>query len=181
MLAAITKLRALDAFVGVVHNYRLVPEPLERPIAYALPVVELAIAVGVLLPAVRAPAALAAAILLVLFAGAMAINLMRGRRDIDCGCFATVLRQRLSWPLVLRNLLLAALALLVVPGLGARSLGWLDLVTVGCASTALVSRLCSREPAVRQWPPEPPGARLTRWSRLPSLRRCCGWWSLASP
>jgi hypothetical protein len=136
--AAIAKLRALDAFLGVVHNYRLVPEFLERPIAYALPVAELAIAVGVLLPAGRAPAALSAAILLALFAGAMAINLMRGRRDIDCGCFATVLRQRLSWPLVVRNLVLAALALLVMPGLGDRGLGWLDVVTVGCAATALV-------------------------------------------
>jgi hypothetical protein len=136
--AATTKLRALDAFVGVVHNYRLVPEPLVRPIAYALPVIELSIAVGVLLPAGRVPSAIAAAILLALFAGAMAINLVRGRRDIDCGCFATVLRQRLSWLLVLRNLLLAALALLIVPGMGARGLGWLDLVTVGCASMALL-------------------------------------------
>ena len=135
--AAIAKLRALDAFVGVVHNYRLVPEPLERPLAYALPIVELAIAAGVLLPAGRAPAALAAAVMLVLFAGAMAINLMRGRRDIDCGCFATVLRQRLSWPLVARNLLLAAVALPVVPGPGMRGLDWLDLVTVGGAATAL--------------------------------------------
>ena len=135
--AATTKLRALDAFAGVVHNYRVVPEPLERPIAWALPVIELAIAVGVLLPAVRAPAAVAAAFLLAVFAGAMAINLVRGRRDIDCGCFATVLRQRLSWPLVVRNLLLAAVALALVPGLGARGLGWLDLVTVACASTAL--------------------------------------------
>jgi Methylamine utilisation protein MauE len=136
--AALAKLRALDAFVGVVHNYRLVPEPLERWVAYGLPVIELAIAVCVLVPAARAPAALAAAALLALFAGAMAINLGRGRRDIDCGCFATVLRQRLSWPLVVRNLLLAALALLVVPGLSARSLGWLDFVTIGGAATALV-------------------------------------------
>jgi hypothetical protein len=124
--AALSKFRALDAFVGVVHNYRLVPEPLERSIAYGLPLIELAIAVGVLVPAARASAALAA------------INLVRGRRDIDCGCFATVLRQRLSWPLVLRNLLLAVVALLVVPGLGVRRLGWLDFVTIACASTALV-------------------------------------------
>jgi Methylamine utilisation protein MauE len=136
--AAVSKLRALDAFVGVVHNFRLVPEPLERPIAYVLPGIELAIAVGVLVSATRATAALAAAILLALFAGAMAINLLRGRRDIDCGCFATVLRQHLSWPLVLRNLLLAGLALSLVPGFTARSLGWLDLVTVGGASAALV-------------------------------------------
>ena len=44
--AATTKLRALDAFAGVVHNYRVVPEPLERPIAWARPVIELGIAVG---------------------------------------------------------------------------------------------------------------------------------------
>jgi Methylamine utilisation protein MauE len=136
--AAVSKLGALDAFVGVVHNYRLVPETLERPIAYVLPGIELAIAMGVLVPITRGTAALAAAMLLVLFAGAMAINLVRGRRNIDCGCFATVLRQRLSWPLVVRNLLLAALAFLVVPGLSVRSLGWLDFVTIGCASTALV-------------------------------------------
>jgi hypothetical protein len=137
--AGTTKLRALDAFVGVVHNYRVVPEALERPVAYALPAIELTIAAGVLLPAGRAPAAISAAVLLALFAAAMAVNLARGRRDIDCGCFMTVLRQRLSWPLVLRNLLLAALALLVVPGMAARGLGWLDLVTVGCASAALLS------------------------------------------
>jgi hypothetical protein len=136
--AAVSKLRALDAFVGVVHNYRLVPETLERSIAYGLPGVELAIAMSVLVPPTRATGALAAAVLFALFAGAMAINLMRGRRDIDCGCFATVLRQHLSWPLVLRNLLLAGLALLIVPGFTARSLGWLDLVSVGGASAALV-------------------------------------------
>jgi hypothetical protein len=153
--AAVSKLRALDAFAGVVHNYRLVPEPLERPVAYALPVLELAIALGVLVPRTRVPAGLAAAILLALFAGAMAVNLMRGRPDIDCGCFMTVLRQHLSWPLVLRNLLLAGLALLIVPGLNGRGLGWLDLITVGCASAALVfiyaaaSRLFGTGPSVR--------------------------------
>ena len=45
----------------------------------------------------------------------MAINLARGRRNIDCGCFQSALKQRLSWVLVARNVVLAAL--LLVPAL----------------------------------------------------------------
>jgi hypothetical protein len=47
--------------------------------------------------------------LLLVFATAMAINLHRGRRDIDCGCFQSTLRQHLSVTLVVRNLVMAAL------------------------------------------------------------------------
>jgi uncharacterized membrane protein (Fun14 family) len=51
-----------------------------------------------------------AAMLLGLFALAMAINVGRGRTEIDCGCFRDTLRQRISYASVLRNLLLAAVA-----------------------------------------------------------------------
>ena len=54
--------------------------------------------------------AVSAASLLILFAVAMAINIRRGRRHIDCGCFQSALKQTLSWILVARN---AALALLL--------------------------------------------------------------------
>ena len=56
------------------------------------------------------PEAVAAALLL-LFAVAMAINIRRGRRHIDCGCFQSTLKQTLSWTLVARNLGLAAMLL----------------------------------------------------------------------
>jgi hypothetical protein len=39
----------------------------------------------------------------------MGINLRRGRRHIDCGCFQSALKQTLSWVLVMRNLVLALL------------------------------------------------------------------------
>ena len=41
----------------------------------------------------------------------MAINLLRGRTHIDCGCFDSTLKQPLRWILVLRN---AVLVLLLV-------------------------------------------------------------------
>lgn len=137
--AALSKLHARAAFPGVVRNYRLLPERLVEPLAAALPFLELALALGLLVPMTAATAALATGALLLVFGGAMAINIRRGRRDIDCGCFMAALRQRLGWPLVMRNgaLLSAALAVALLPT-GARALLWLDAVTIVGATGALL-------------------------------------------
>lgn len=134
--AAVAKLRAPDVFAGVVANYRLLPAALVRPAALALPVVELAAALGLLVPASRPAAGAVVAALLLAFAAAMAINLRRGRDEIDCGCFVSLLRQRISWALVARNLLLAACALVLAAGGGGtgRALVALDWVTVGAGT-----------------------------------------------
>ena len=79
--AALAKAKDLEVFQGVVEQYRLLPQPLVAPFAYALPVVELLGALGLLLPATRPAAALLLILLLVAFAAAMAINLVRGRND----------------------------------------------------------------------------------------------------
>lgn len=137
--AAVMKLSSLEAFVGVVHNYRLLPEPLVRPVAYLLPPFEGMVAFGLLVEPARPYAAVAAAVLLVVFAVAMGVNLARGRRDIDCGCFVAVLRQRLSWALVGRNAALLALAFLAMPSeLSARSLGWVDVITAVAATATII-------------------------------------------
>jgi len=108
--AGISKLRALETFEGVVQNFRLLPERLVAPAAYTLPIVEVAVAAALLVPVSRSYGALAAVGLIGVFTVAVAINLLRGRREIDCGCFNSELKQRLSWWLVLRNLALAGLA-----------------------------------------------------------------------
>ena len=138
-MAALAKLRAFDEFVGVVHNYRVLPELLVRPVAYALPPFEAAIALALLLEPTRSVGAAGAAALLAVFALAMAVNLARGRVEIDCGCFAATLRQRISWALVGRNVALMALAALAIPSSGvARALTWLDAVTIIAASSSAV-------------------------------------------
>ncbi|MFO1048440.1 MAG: MauE/DoxX family redox-associated membrane protein [Geminicoccaceae bacterium] len=125
------KLAARDAFAGVLANYRLLPDRLVAPVALLLPCLEIAVAAGLLIPATRPLAALGAGLLLLLFAAAMAVNLLRGRSDIDCGCAIGRLRERIGWPLVARNLVLATVALLLVVGTPAsRALGWLDGVSV---------------------------------------------------
>ena len=111
LVAGIDKLRHRALLPGVIANYRLLPPALVAPAAAALPVVELAIAALLLIGfvvAIPPLAPLAAALLLLVFAAAMAINIRRGRRHIDCGCGHAGLRQQLGWGQVLRNVVLAA-------------------------------------------------------------------------
>ena len=96
VLAGAAKLRHRELLAGVIANYRLLPAALVGPAALLLPPVELA---------------LGAMALLLIFAAAMAINIRRGRSQIDCGCGRSQLRQPLSWLLVGRNVVLAALLL----------------------------------------------------------------------
>lgn len=123
--AAVSKLRHVEEFYGVVRNFRLVPDAASRVIALALPVVELAVAVGLMVSAIAAPAAMTAAVLLIVFAFALAINVARGRTAIDCGCFRLGLKQQVSWLLVGRNIVLTAMAMIValqLPVSGASSI-----------------------------------------------------------
>ena len=114
--AVLGKLRHRDEFVGLVANYRLVPEPLVPVVAWLVIALEtlvvLSLATGV---ALGAGAGLAVTLLCV-FALAMTINLARGRQEIDCGCFQAALRQRLSVPLVVRNMVLTAAILPLLGG-----------------------------------------------------------------
>ena len=112
LAAALGKVRHHLAFQGVVANYRLMPETAVPAFALLLPPVEAAVAAALLFAPSFWPE-LSGALLLILFAAAMAINIWRGRRHIDCGCFQSALKQTLSWTLVARNVGLALL--LAVP------------------------------------------------------------------
>ena len=96
LTAALGKIRRRLAFQGVVANYRLMPESAVPVFALLLPLVEAAVAAALLFAPPPVPE-VSAATLLVLFAAAMAINIWRGRRSIDCGCFQSALKQTLSW------------------------------------------------------------------------------------
>jgi hypothetical protein len=111
MLAAVQKVQHWRLLPGVVANYRLLPGWVALPAASLLPPLELLLAVGLLSGQLQPWPELAAIALLLLFAGAMAVNIARGRTHIDCGCGQAFLAQHLSPPLVARNLVLAALLL----------------------------------------------------------------------
>lgn len=117
--AAVHKVSDFIAFTGFVADYNLVPERMIRPVSMLLAGAEVAVVAFTTLPMLRPMAAGLAIALLLAYAGGMAANLRRGRDRIECGCGGAV--QPLSWTLVWRNLVLAAMAL---PGLGAASGGF---------------------------------------------------------
>jgi hypothetical protein len=109
LTAAYGKVRHWAVFQGVIANYRLLPEVLVAPVAYLLPPVEALLGTALLLSVGSPWPEAAAGALLLLFAAAMGINIGRGRRHIDCGCFQSALKQSLSWKLVMRNVVLSLL------------------------------------------------------------------------
>ena len=81
----------------------------------------------------RCVAAVATAALMLLYASAIATNLLRGRAHIDCGCGfgrTSVSKATLSWWLVARNLALAALAFAGSLPVSQRALGAYDWLTL---------------------------------------------------
>lgn len=133
IVAAVHKVRGFEVFAVVLADYRLIPARATRACAAAVLALELGLGTGLLLPAARSLALAGSALLLVTYAAAMAMNLYRGRRFIDCGCAGVAGHQPLSGWLVARNLLLAALALAAMLPVPARPLVWVDAITVAAA------------------------------------------------
>jgi hypothetical protein len=137
LVAASHKLRAPARFVATLGDYRLLPARLTGIAAALVVAAELAVVAGL---AVRPPAGRAgAAALLGLYAGAMAVNLARGRRHVDCGCTGPAARRPIGGWLVARNLVLAGVALAGLAPLAPRPLVWVDGVTVMAAVAALAA------------------------------------------
>ncbi len=143
-------------FGATLRAYRLLPPWLVAPVARLLPLAEAAIAIGFLYPLTRQAAVFAAVPLLIVYTVAIAANLARGRREIDCGCFASSARVPLSTWLVVRNVILIVAASVLVMPIRMRTLIWLDALTVPTTLTILSllwaagQRLAHTGPALRQ-------------------------------
>ncbi len=104
------KLFRSGEFVGVVRDFRVIPDLLVKPVAYLLPYLELCVGLFLLLDVYRNVFLTVAVILLSAFTFAIAINLVRGRVNISCGCFGSR-KTELTWLLVARNLSLTGIAM----------------------------------------------------------------------
>jgi len=146
------KLRDLELFEGSLADYQLAPTWMEKPLAYFLPTLECIAAVGLLPASTRTIAAAALAALLMVFTGAIAINLVRGRTSIDCGCFGPALRQQLSGWLLLRNLALMTIVAVVILPPTERAIESLDLLTIVMGAMTLVILYASANFAIGNAP-----------------------------
>jgi len=153
-VAAAHKLRDTSRFRAVLADYRILPPSLTRLAAALVPVVELAVAALLAAPATSAVGKVGAALLFVVYGTAIAANLARGRRHIDCGCAGPHARRPIGGGLVARNGLLAAAALATLAPVRPRPLVWVDALTVSGAVLALAAlylaadRLMAHAPAL---------------------------------
>lgn len=85
-IASLAKIGSPEAIVRAVRAYQILPEGAVHPVAYALPYLELAVAVLLLLGVATRLVAAVAAVALVLFIAAVSSAGLRGLK-IDCGCF----------------------------------------------------------------------------------------------
>jgi hypothetical protein len=128
------KWRGRREFAAVVDDYRLLPAG-TAPIAAALiMLLEGLVFVGLTSGIGLRPAAMLAISLLFAYFLAITVNLLRGRRDMDCGCLGpaggAAGRHRLSGWLLVRNALLIGVAVMLLAPTTGRDLLWLDLASI---------------------------------------------------
>ena len=89
---------------------------------------------------------LLAAVLLVISGMAIGVNILRGKRDIDCGCSGPLGRQPLSGWLLWRNASLVLIALYASSQMVVQSIGWFDWVVIlfGSLLAILLYQICER-------------------------------------
>jgi hypothetical protein len=136
--SAAMKFAAPNEFRAAVENYRVVPESIAGLVAWTVPTLELAGAAGLVFSLTRDAAAYLLLGLLAIFTAAIVLSLARGRREIDCGCFGPMMRQRLSGWLVVRNIALASMVAATTANPEMRTLLPLDYVTIASGGLALV-------------------------------------------
>ena len=131
------KLRDVEAFRTALAGYQLVPDRWLGATAGVFIAAELCVAVGLWRPGYAGLASCTAAGLFAIYTGAIGINLLRGRRDIDCGCAGTAHPHPLSAALVARNAILGAAALASALPAASRAPTWVDGITVFASVTTL--------------------------------------------
>lgn len=132
-VAALHKLTGQDTFRDVLLDYRLLPAAIVSLLAWVIPLVELSLAAGWLLSQDLTFVATMTGSLLLVYTLAVAINLLRGRAHIGCGCGlpgSALGDQPLSYGVVGRNVALIALALSAILPSSARVLTVFDYVVV---------------------------------------------------
>jgi Methylamine utilisation protein MauE len=142
-VAAFHKLRDPRLFEEIFTAYGVIPVSSRWRFSRLVPLIEAAVAAGVLFAPTRKVAVTAGAFLLLLYAGAIALNLYRGRRDLACGCGGPDERRTIAPWMVGRNLVLTLLLLTSLLPWTSRGLELTDAVTVGFgALTGAVAYLC---------------------------------------
>jgi len=147
---ALHKVRHYSDFHTQLAAYQLLPAPLLPAFTAFLILLEAFLALSLFIGGWGYTSFIAAALLLV-YSAAMALNLLRGNDDLDCGCSGPAgYSPTISWALVVRNciLLVFALATAIPLPFTFHRLSLQELSTIALASLAVILIYSSIEQAI---------------------------------
>jgi len=134
--SVVHKIKDPYRFRDAVSGFALIPEPLILATAIFVLVCECSVVATFILGSTRAAGMCVAGTLMVLYAGAIVVNLLRGRTRIDCGCVGFLPQQHLGWWMVARNAVVATGAFIASLPRAPRELTSMDFFVVICAACA---------------------------------------------
>lgn len=118
--AAISKLAHPRRFRRGIQEYQVIPAFLEKTLflstllSFSIPSMEILVGFGLISGMLLALSSVLTTGLFCLFGIVVAFNLLRGRKDLSCHCGGALGNHPISWWLVGRNLLLTALACILL-------------------------------------------------------------------
>ena len=115
--AALPKIVDPPAFAHMIYNYKLVPAAALNALALFMPWLELLCGLALILGIWRRSAAILVGLMLVMFIGAIGINLVRDNA-VNCGCFDVTSADKSHQELIgeMRTVILRDLGLLLMVG-----------------------------------------------------------------
>ncbi len=136
--AGIHKIMDYARHAGVVADYRVVPAWFVPLLAPLLIVLEFGVAVLVLLPGTRSAGLILTIGLLLIYIFSIALNLLRGRSFIDCGCGWGSQGHQISAWLIFRNVTMVVITMAAFLPSTNRSLHLVDWILAAFAGTAVI-------------------------------------------
>ena len=131
--AACHKFNSRPTLAAIIADYQMLSAPAAATAARILPFIELVVAFAAVFAWIwDKRLILPAVLLLLLYAVAIGINLLRGRTHIDCGCLGFGQRgETIHWWMVARNIVMATFgaAVVVLPSSG-RPLNAADIIAL---------------------------------------------------
>ncbi|QSX23449.1 MauE/DoxX family redox-associated membrane protein [Priestia megaterium] len=104
--SAVSKYNNFDKHIGIISDYKILPSSFSRIAGRFDFTAELCVGILLLIGFLKPLAVSISVLLLLIYIVAVSINLLRGRKEISCGCGGILGNHQLSWKLVARNIFL---------------------------------------------------------------------------
>ena len=105
LTSSFSKMRKMYVHVSIVQDYGLLPQQLVPIFARTEVTIEFIISLCLLFGLFQTFTLFVVLALLIIYTTAITVNLIRGRKEISCGCGGLIGSHQLSWWLVLRNII----------------------------------------------------------------------------